>query len=217
MASQIPVSEWGVDTSIQEPSLGTGSAVHCNSVAEESDASMEAGEGDGAELPAEYLILRQAARSLRESRHRGSCDRVRIQKSIRCRKGKKKRKRLLEDQDSSRPQEPIVPSCTRTNIITPTVTPGADTNSHSSLPTSTRSLLQQLRETDLDHSDDTMTSPPASPQPSNSSIRESARMLARGVTEGCLWREETNDAPNLDFLTEGEDHSLYWLGKELDQ
>lgn len=237
MASQTPISGWGIDTLIEEPPLEPVN--HCSEETDEKVRDVFIEEDDD-DPTADHLVMHQALRSLRERRHQGSCDRVRVHKSISLKKGRIK-KRSSTEKSSRRSQEHTAASCLRKAIITPSVASESDMASQSTFPTSTRNLLQQLKEIELHYSnntamtpppDTTMTSPPnspqsshssssqssnsSSPQPSDSSIRGVARMLARGVSEGCLRPEEpTSDAPEPDPWMVRGDNSLHSRGEEL--
>ena len=227
MASQISTtSGWGeTDTTIEEPPLEPVIAMTTENGAsveeggdqdggqdedQDQDQDQDKGEGegedggqdhDGVDITTESLLMHQVFRSLRERRHRGLCDRVRIKKMLVSRKGLSKKRRPPADIKGGGGY--IAPSCTRTAIIIPTVAPGADPMT-SSLSTSTRGLLQQLREIDSGHA------PIISPVGSSPSqdIRGAARVLVEELlAEGLLW-------PKPDLLTAGEGSPLHWCSEE---
>lgn len=236
MASQISTtSGWGeTDTPIEEPPLGPVVAKTTeNGASVEVDGDQDEGQGDegqdldldedqdqdvgedgdqdqdqdqdGVGLTAENMLLQQVFRSLRERRHRGHCDKVRIQKTLVSRKGLWKKRRPPADINGS--QGYITPSCTRTPIIIPTVAPETDPTT-SSFSTSTRGLLQQLRDIDSGH---TPIITPLAGSNSSQSIRGAAKVLVDELlSEGCLW-------PKPDLLTVGEDGPLDWCSEELNQ
>jgi len=161
---------------------------------------------DGAGLTAQNVLMHQVFRSLRERRHQGLCDRVRIQKMLVSRKGLRKKRRPPADIKGG--QEYIAPSCTRTAINIPTVAPEADPMT-SSFSTSTRGLLQQLRE--IDSGDTPIITSPVGSSSSSPSIRGAARVLIEELlAEGRSWQKP-------DLLIVGEDSPLHWNSEELYQ